>query len=132
MVDYSIQAKKTKLSGHDHLGEDIVEYHSRLEARVAQLCLRNEIYFKPHKTYEVIDRDGDEFNYSPDFVFKRPHKLAGVSKPVSALEVKGVLKPHDFVRSDAWEYTTDRNMWIALPAHVRYWYEHEFSRGVLE
>lgn len=130
MVNYSIQAKKTKIRGHKKVGlrRDVVEYDSRLEARVAQCLLRDDVYFEPHKKYDVFHRNGDRFSYTIDFDLCRPYKLKGVSDLVSAVEVKGVLKGHDFDRKDAWEYRTDRNMWIATTALVRYWYDE----GIVE
>lgn len=106
------------------LDRDVVEYDSRLEARVAQCLLREKIEFEPHMKYSVIDRNGEPFSYTIDFDLRYPTKLSGVSDIVHAIEVKGVLKKHDFDRKDAWEYSTNKKMWIATPALVRYWYEH--------
>jgi len=127
LVDYHIRAKKTKISGHREragLEHDVVEYDSRLEGRVAQCLLREYISFRPHQTYTVFDRRGKPYNYTIDFELNQPYKVNGVREIIDAIEVKGVLKPHDFDRKDAWEYHTDKKMWIATPSLVRYWYEH--------
>lgn len=127
IVDYTQKAKKTKIEGHSEyigLEQDVIEYDSRLEARCAQCLLRERIKFQPHKKYEVIDRNGEPFNYEIDFDLKRPTKFSGIDRLVDSLEVKGVLKPHDFKRKDAFEYSANRDMWICTEALVRYWYEH--------
>jgi len=128
VVDYTVPANKSILKGHRRVGlpYDKHRYDSDLERAVAMLNIRNGLKFQPHKTYQVTDRDGTSFEYTPDFVYSRPYKFKGITKPVSAIEVKGVLKPNDFRRLDAWEYTEDRNMWIALPGLVKYWCQHSF------
>ena len=125
MVNYTFQAKKTNISGHNSVGlqDDVIQYDSRLEARVAQCLLRSHIAFEPHQEYKVLGRDGRWFNYTIDFDLKRGYKLRGVSELVDSIEVKGVLKKRDFDRKDAFEYSFDRKMWIATRAIVRYWYE---------
>lgn len=78
----------------------------------------------------MIDRDGNPFSYEIDFDLNKPKKLSGLDQIVDSIEVKGVLKPHDFDRKEAFEYTYDKNMWIATPALVEYWYQHGIDAGV--
>lgn len=80
--------------------------------------------FRPHVNYRVFDRNGKPFNYTVDFDLIKPYKVSGVSELINAIEVKGVLNPYDFDRKEAWEYRTDKKMWIATTALVKYWYEH--------
>jgi len=131
LVEYTKQANKIYLSGHSKIGhdEDVKRYDSGLEAAIAAENIKAGLRFQPHPEHTVTARDGTRFQYTPDFVYERPHKLRGISVPVRFLEAKGVIKPHDFERLDAMEYTYDINGFIVTRPHAKYWRQHEFLSG---
>lgn len=130
MVDYTIQNKPTRIQGHSRVGleEDVITYDSQLEAKVGVALIRDRVRFQPHVQYEVFGRDGMPFYYTIDFDLQQPRKLRGIGELVDSVEVKGVLSRKDFDRKDAFEYTHDRDMWIATPALVEYWVDE----GIME
>lgn len=130
MVDYTYLNKPTKIRGHKRIGlkKDVFKYDSRLEAKVGVALIRDRIKFKPHVTYRVYSRTGIPFQYTIDFDLEHPTKIRGVSELVDSIEAKGVLKNNDFDRKDAFEYSHDRNMWIATPSLIEYWIEEGITK----
>lgn len=120
---YTIQSKPGYLKGYGKWGlKDKQRMDSRGEIILGQILHRNDIKHKPHVEYDVVDRQGDDHTYEIDFDFFRPHKLKGISHPVSALEYKGVMSEHDKDRMDWWEFCTDRNMYIVQGRSLlKYW-----------
>jgi hypothetical protein len=121
------KAKKTRVAGHNELSDlekDVHEYDSRQEGSLAMLLLRERIGFTPHQKYDVVDRDGNPHTYEVDFDLHRPHKLKGISHPISLLEYKGVFKERDKERMDWLEFATDRNGYIVNGTNLLdYWSE---------
>jgi len=139
VVEYQYRAKPCKVKGYGRWGlPDVQRMDSHQEGALSMLLIRNGIRHQPHVEYEVIDRNGDEHIYEVDFDFYRPHKLKGLSYPVSALEYKGVMSDHDKDRMDWWEFRTDRNMYIVHGTSlVKYWDESgmkdtQYENGGLE
>lgn len=110
--------KGHKLIGHE---EDEHYYDSILESRMATLLLKHRVRFFPHRTFRCVRRDGSMFTYEVDFVFEIPLKFAGISMPVNGLEVKGVLKPHDFTRVDALKYSHHIRIYNVLSPLIEFW-----------
>jgi len=125
-LEYDYKAKKTRVEhSFGGLEDKVVEYDSRREAGLGMLLDREGIGFTPHVDYDVIDRDGERHVYEVDFDLHRPHKLKGISHPVSFLEYKGVFKQRDKERMDWLEFATDRNGYIVNGTNLlRYWDEH--------
>lgn len=110
---YFIQAKPGKYKGH--------KYASQLEIRVAKLLDEHKIMFKPHVKFDVVDRKGKPFTYELDFLLQKPQKFIGISKPITMIEVKGVMCQHDIDRMEALKYTEDAEGFIVLPQLVQFW-----------
>jgi len=105
-LEYDYKAKKTRVE-HSVGGLEgrVIEYDSRREGGLGMLLDREGIGFTPHEEYDVIDRDGEGHVYEVDFDLHRPHKLKGISHPVSFLEYKGVFKQRD--KAKALRYFVD-------------------------
>lgn len=125
-MSYRYSAIKTAVSGHQAIGlaDDVVEYDSRMEAKLAILLIREGIRFLPHRMFKVFAPDGYEFTYRLDFLFLEPQKFAGISHFVMGLEIKGRLKPHDFVRQEALKYVHGIRTYMVLDPLLDFWYEY--------
>lgn len=126
---YTGRAIKEKVSGHKAIGlaEDVHEYASLLEARCAKILLKHNIRFKPHVKFDCVDREGKSFTYEVDFLFEEPKKFLGISEAIDAIEVKGVLSRHDFLRRTALKFKHGIDAYIALEPIIQLW-EHEGVR----
>lgn len=120
--DYTAQAKPTTVKGHRLVGllYDEHEYASVLEARMASLLIQHRIPFTPHLKFECWGPKGKSFFYTIDFFLSEPIRIAGSSTPVQAIEVKGVLKPYDFIRAEALKYCHGYKCFIVLEPHISY------------
>ena len=98
-----------------------VAYDSKLEASLAEILDENNIPFKPHVRYEVFDREGKKFHYTPDFVLEKDYKFKGINKTISVLEVKGMLSDRDMLRMDALEYCHQLRGFIVTQSLIYYW-----------
>ena len=96
-------------------------YDSKLEASLAEILFNNGVPFTPHITFSVIDRQGNPFTYTPDFVLDRDYKFKGIDKPVSILEVKGMLTDRDMLRMDALQYCHEVRGFIVTQSLIYYW-----------
>lgn len=106
---YNMRAVPTWVKGHNAINRelpDTIRYDSQLEARAAELFLREHIIFTPHVQYQLYDRSTPPkpFTYVCDFVFKKQLKPIGAYRPIGGVEIKGRLKAHDFLRADALAY----------------------------
>lgn len=120
---YRRQGIREKVSGHKKIGleEDMHEYASRLEARMAKLLIAEGVRFKPHVKFDCMDRDGKPFTYEVDFIFKEPQKFVGISYIVNGVEVKGVLTRHDLLRIEALKFKHGVRVFIALEPLIEMW-----------
>lgn len=121
--DYTMRAQPTKVRGHNLVGllYDEYEYASKLEASFAHLLIRHRIPFTPHVKFPCIGPTGKVFNFIVDFLFHRPVKLQGCAQHVMAVEVKGVLKPHDFTRAEALKYCHGLRCFIVTEPLIAYY-----------
>jgi len=120
---YKAHAVKVKIAGHKkiELEEDVHEYASRLEARCAEVLIKHEVRFKPHVKFNCVDREGKPFTYEVDFLFEEPKKFLGISEAIDAIEVKGVLSRHDFLRRTALKFKHGIDAYIALEPIIQLW-----------
>ena len=98
-----------------------VLYDSKLEARMAIILHNNSLLFRPHQAFQVYDRTGKWFAYVVDFLFNRPYKFAGISQPIEAIEVKGIIRRKDINRIEALEYCHGVKTFIATQALIVMW-----------
>ena len=115
---YNIPSKPTRFT--DKWNGQVL-YPSIMEARAARVFLRDDIEFKPHVKFVCFDRQGKQFNYTVDFLFARPQKLAGISKWVTFIETKGALTKHDILRLDALEYCHELKGFIVTEPLLQMW-----------
>ena len=121
--DYTMRAQPTKVRGHNLVGllYDEYEYASKLEASFAHLLIKHRIPFTPHVKFPCIGPTGKVFAFVVDFLFHRPVKLQGCAQHVMAVEVKGVLKPHDFTRAEALKYCHGLRCFIVTEPLIAYY-----------
>ena len=120
---YKRRGVREKVAGHKKMGlaEDVHEYASRLEARMAKLLIANGVRFKPHVKFECFNRDGKPFTYEVDFIFDEPQKFIGISPIINGIEVKGVLSRHDLLRKDALMFRHGIRIYIAMEPLIEMW-----------
>ena len=97
-----------------------VVYASKLEARLARLLIAHRIPFTPHARFELFDRNGQPFVHYVDFLLDAPVNFMGTPL-VDALEVKGRLTRHDFVRCDGLYYFRYLSCWLVLEPLIALW-----------
>ena len=112
MNEYNYKAVKTIVGNHT--------YDSRLEGSVAALLTSYHIEFLPHQKYYLFDREGKNFSYELDFYFPKPQKFLGTGW-IDGIEVKGILKKHDFLRRDALHYKMGIDVFIATEPIIKCW-----------
>lgn len=96
-------------------------HDSKMEAQLAKILDENDIEYLPHRTFDVVMRDGSQIEYTPDFVLLKPQKLKRISVPVLFLDVFGY--PNDKVhnRMEALEYTHNCNGFIVTSSLIDWW-----------
>jgi len=71
---------------------------------MARLLIQNLVRFTPHVKFNCILPTGERFSYELDFLLEVPCKFQGITHFVSGIEVKGVLRPFDFMRVEALKF----------------------------
>ena len=96
-------------------------HDSKMEARLAEMLDENGIKYFPHRTFDVVMRDGMIEEYTPDFVFLKPQKLKRISVNLLFVDVFGYPNDKVHAKMHALEYTHDCNGYIVTSSLIDWW-----------
>lgn len=114
----------TYVTGHRTIGlqQDIIEYASYLESRMAVLLIRAGIPFIPHREVALYDSCSDHVCiHCPDFVLYSPIHVNGSLEEAQVIEVKGVLRPDTYVKKQLFESTWSLPYLIVGRLQLNFW-----------